>query len=99
LADGKGERRVWSSSSWPVIKDIAATVTGLSLVISQALSPHPVPWLAGCGVVLTGGVASFKVGKVISAVIDGRSGSPPSTPPGPQPGSSSSQQGPVVTDE
>jgi hypothetical protein len=89
---------VWSSS-WPVIKDILLTAAGLGLIARAALSAHQSPELLTAGVVLTGGIASFKIGKVISAVIDGRSGSPPSTPPPSPPGSSSTPPAQEDTDD
>jgi hypothetical protein len=89
---------VWSSS-WPVIKDILLTAAGLGLIARATLSAHQSPDLLIAGVVLTGGIATFKIGKVVSAVIDGRSGSPPSTPPPSPPGSSPSPPEQEVTDD
>lgn len=89
---------MWSSS-WPVIKDILLTAAGLGLIARAALSAHQSPELLAAGVVLTGGIASFKIGKIVSAVIDGRSGSPPSTPPPALPGSPSTSPGQEVMDE
>jgi hypothetical protein len=82
---------VWSSTSWRVIKDVAMTSVGLGLIIGQGAevistgtASLSAAWVLGAGVVLTGGVASLRVGKVITARFDGTPSSPPSTlPPSP----------------
>ena len=80
---------MWSSS-WPVVKDIVLTGVGLALILKGGLSDPPILGTLGAGVVLTGGIATFHVGKLLSARVDGRPLSPSSTPPPAPPGSSSS---------
>lgn len=72
---------MWSTSSWAVIKDVGLTATGLALILSQAFMAHPKWQILTAGVVLTGGIATFHVGKVISGKIAGASPLPLSTEP------------------
>jgi hypothetical protein len=72
---------VWSSS-WPIVKDVVLTGAGLTLIFTQGFSGHPSVEILGFGVVLTGGTASLKVRKLLTAHVDGRTSPlPPSTPP------------------
>jgi hypothetical protein len=62
---------------WKLAKDIALTVAGLVLIITQVTSDHPKDALLVAGLALTGIGASFHVGELVSGYF----GSPRSEPP------------------
>jgi hypothetical protein len=78
-------------SRWEILKDILLTGTGIAVILSQVLSPHPSDVLLATGLALT--VPS--VGAHVKALLTARGGGA-SSPPAPAPGSppsSSSQPG------
>lgn len=86
---------MWSDTSWRVVKDITMTSVGLALItgVGVRVISTGTASIAGLvvlclGLALTGGVASLRVGRLITARFNGTPSSSPSTPP-PSPSASS----------
>jgi hypothetical protein len=83
-----------------LIKDVGLTALGMTLIASQAFMTHPKYEILAAGVVLTGGVATFRIGKVMSARVEGTSPLPASTEsPAPSESPSSPPELEVTSDE
>jgi hypothetical protein len=76
---------VWNTA-WALIKDIALTGTGLTVIISQVLSRHPSDVLLVAGLALTVPSAASHASTLLSARTGGHSSS--SSPPHGSPPSS-----------
>ncbi len=66
-------------TSWPLIKDVVLTGTGLTLILLQTFSAHPSTEQLVTGLALTGLGASFHVGSLMGGQFGLRASPPPSS--------------------
>jgi hypothetical protein len=84
---------LWFQAAWPLVRDIALTITGLLLIISQIAAKDPSSTLIVAGLALTVPAAQHHAGAVLGGPSAPEPGPSESSPPAPPPSSSPSAPG------